>query len=64
MTQNHLFNPSILSIEKEIAADIDLTFVVREFAETKLEWLNFKISCFAIIYTKNCESLVESLNVV
>ena len=35
MTQNRLVNLSILSIEKEIAADIDLTSVVREFAEAK-----------------------------
>ena len=35
MTQNRLVNLSILSIEKEIAADIDLTSVVREFAGAK-----------------------------
>jgi len=64
MTQNCLVNLSILSIEKEIAADIDLTSVVCEFAEAKLEGLNFKISCFTVIHKRNCESLVESFNVV
>ena len=35
MTQNRLVSLSILSIEKEIAADIDLELVVQEFAEAK-----------------------------
>ena len=35
MTQNRLVSLSILSIEKEIAADVDLALVVREFAEAK-----------------------------
>ena len=33
MTQIRLVNLSVLSIEKVIAADIDLTSVAREFAE-------------------------------
>jgi len=44
MTQNRLVNLSILSIEKEIAADIrpiDLTPVVREFAEAKARRVKF-----------------------
>jgi len=41
MTQKRLVNPSILSIEKEIAADIDLTSIVREFAEAKARRVKF-----------------------
>ena len=41
MTQNRLVNLSILSIEKDIAADIDLTLVVREFAEAKARRVKF-----------------------
>ena len=41
MTQNRLVNLSILSIEKDIAADIDLTSVVREFAEAKARRVKF-----------------------
>src|SRR6218665_2458275 len=41
ITQNRLVNLSILSIEKEIAADIDLTSVVREFAEAKARRVKF-----------------------
>jgi len=42
ITQNRLFIIlSILSIEKEIAADIDLTSVVREFAEAKARSVKF-----------------------
>jgi len=41
MTKNHLVNRSILSIEKEIAADIDLTSIVREFAEAKARRVQF-----------------------
>jgi len=36
MTQNRLVNLSIPSTEKEIAADTDITSVVREFAEAKV----------------------------
>jgi len=36
MTQNCMVDLFILSIEKEIAADIDLTSVVREFAKAKV----------------------------
>jgi len=61
MTQNRLVNLSILSIEKEIAADIDLIsrrlFV--NLQEQKLEGLKFKISCFTTIHLKNFESIVE-----
>ena len=59
MTRNRLVNRSILSIEKEIGVDIDVTSVVREFAEANIEWLNFKISCFTFIYLNNFASLVE-----
>jgi len=59
MTQNRLINLSILSIEKEIAADIDLTSVVREFAGAKARRIKFKISCFTTIHLKNFESLVQ-----
>ena len=41
MTQNRLVNLSVLSREKEIAADIDLTVVVREFAERKARRVKF-----------------------
>ena len=41
MTQNRLVNLAILSIEKEIAAGIDLTLVVREFAEAKARRVKF-----------------------
>jgi hypothetical protein len=41
MTPNRFVNLSILSIEKEIAANIDLTLVVREFAEAKARRVKF-----------------------
>ena len=41
MTQNPLTNLAILSIEKEIAANIDLTLIVREFAEAKARRVKF-----------------------
>ena len=41
MTQNRLTNLAILSIEKEIAANIDLTLIVREFAEAKARRVKF-----------------------
>jgi len=50
MTQHRLVNLSILSIEKEITADIDLTPGVREFAKQKLEELNLKISLLLLAY--------------
>jgi len=49
-------------LRKAIAADINLTSVVLEFAEAKLEGLNIKISCFSVIYIKNFESFVEQFN--
>ena len=41
MTPNRLTNLAILSIEKEIAANIDLTLIVREFAEAKARRVTF-----------------------
>ena len=41
MAQNRLVNLKIFSIEREISAEIDLTSVVREFAEAKAGRVKF-----------------------
>jgi len=67
MAQIRLVNLSILSNERDIAADIDLTSMVREFVKAKpirVTFLTITLYCHIKNHIKNFESLAETFNAV